>query len=413
MSKNPFASQTFVKIWNKHFNGSLPVFTFRFINKICFVKHQFFPYYINVGRNLTNGITYELTDGDFDDFKGKTFLIRDLPTYHHIEKPKGTRLKLKKVFQYEGYTTNVEKYESLDDYLKTIYKSNSRSKFRRNINRLESCFQVDYKMYYGNILKTDFDNIFRVFYSLLEKRYNEKGEPCGELQPELWRYYCELAYNMINEKTASLFVIYCDEKPIGITFSYHFNKILIEALTVFDIDFYRFNIGHTAILKMLEWSFENKLQLFDYTQGDFDYKKRWSDSTYDTNFHILYDSKSIKSILTAKLMQHYFNLKRIFRERKFNEKYHYYKHKILPNYKSKSIEFKPFNVETENEVVPDFGKLELVNLQSDAMMSLRKALYDFLYMNPKKVSELQLFKCDETLYYVKGKDQILKIFIDE
>ena len=45
-------------------------------------------------------------------------------------------------------------------------------------------------------------------------------------------------------------------------------------------------------------------------------------------------------------------------------------------------------------------------------MSQRKALYDFLYMNPQKASELQLFKCDETLFYVKGKKQILKIFID-
>ena len=34
-----------------------------------------------------------------------------------------------------------------------------------------------------------------------------------------------------------------------------------------------------------------------FTQGEFEYKKRWSDSTYKTNYHVLYDSNSIKSTL--------------------------------------------------------------------------------------------------------------------
>ena len=352
-------------------------------------------------------------DDECDDFKEKTFLIRDLPTYQSIDVPKGGRLKEKKVFQYKGYTTNLKKYDSLNHYLKSNYKSNTRSKLRRNINRLESCFEVKYTMYYGIIQRTDFDFIFEVFYNLLEKRYNEKGEPCGELQPKLWNFYCELAYEMINEKSASLFVIFCDGNPVGITFSYHFEKILIEALTVFDIDFYRFNIGHTMILKMLEWSFENKLELFDYTQGDFDYKRRWSDETYNTFFHILYDSKSFKNTVTAGLLWHYFNLKRLFRERKLNEKYHTLKHKIFPGYKTKQIQFKPFEVAVVNEPIPDFKTLETVNLQSDSLMSQRKALYDFLYMNPEKVSELHVFKKNEHEFYIKGKENILKIFINE
>src|SRR5690606_31807224 len=90
---------------------------------------------------------------------------------------------------------------------------------------------------------------------------------------------------------------------------------LIEALTVFDIDFYRYNIGHTTILKMLEWSFENNIKIFDYTQGDFEYKKRWSSDTYQTHYHLLYDSKSITSAFIANFVAFYFNFKRVFREK--------------------------------------------------------------------------------------------------
>ena len=46
------------------------------------------------------------------------------------------------------------------------------------------------------------------------------------------------------------------------TFNYHFGSIFIEALTVFDIDYYKFNIGHATIYKLLEWSFNNCFTIF-------------------------------------------------------------------------------------------------------------------------------------------------------
>ncbi|PNQ73021.1 GNAT family N-acetyltransferase [Hanstruepera neustonica] len=409
MTKNPFITETFIKTWCNHFYDSKLPNGFQFIKDIVFVKHAFFPYYVNIGKNLTNGITCNLQDDVYDDFKGKTFLIRDLPTYQNFDKPKGKRLKLKKVSQYQGYITQVKKYDSLDHYLKTIYKSNSRSKLRRNVSRLEACFKVDYTMYHGHISETEFENVFDTFYKLLEKRYSDKGEPCGELDPLIWNYYCDLAYKMINEKTASLFVIYCDDLPIGVTFSYHFGNILIEALTVFDIDYYRFNIGHTTILKMLEWSFENGIEIFDYTQGDFDYKKRWSDETYDTYYYILYDSKSLKSILTAGFLQNYFYLKRFLRDKKFNEKYHHIKHKLFPRYAANHMSSESFSVEVMTDSIPDFETLEPIDFYSDYYNSERRALYDFLYMNPERASFLKIYEKDG-IYYVSGKKQAFKIY---
>ncbi len=412
MPKNPFVTETFIETWSHHFNDSNQPKNFKFVDDIVFVKHGFLPYFINIGKNLTNGITYNLQDDVHDDFKGKTFLIRDLPTYQNLHDPKGKRLKLKKVSQYEGYITQVENYGSLENYLKTIYKSNTRSKLRRNVSRLEACFEVDYKMYFGHISEPDFKEVFDAFYALLEKRYSDKGEPCGELEPTIWSYYMDLAYKMINEKTASLFVIYCDQKPIGITFSYHFGDILIEALTVFDIDFYRFNIGHTTILKMLEWSFENGVKIFDYTQGDFDYKKRWSDSTYDTYYHILYDSKSLKSIMMARFLKSYFSLKRFLRDKKFNEKYHHFKHKLFPKYSAKDQAQQSFAVDIIADNKIDFESLESIDLDLDQFSSERRALYDFLYMNPDRVNSMKVYK-DGNILYAKGDNQAFKISIND
>ncbi|TYB76226.1 GNAT family N-acetyltransferase [Bizionia myxarmorum] len=413
MIKNPFSSDTFETIWLKHFNKNNPKIKPNFISPVSFYKHNLPSCYINTGNKLTNGLTYQL-NSDAEDFKGNVYLVRDIPSYQDVAGPEPTSdLKRKKIFQYEGYITRVGNYESLDSYLNTIYKSNTRSKLRRNMSRLEASFDVDYTMYHGSISKEKFDIVFYNFYKLFEKRYTNKGEPCGELEPSLWTFYTELAYNMINEGTASLFVIYCDKKPIGITFSYHFDTILVEALTVFDIDFYRYNIGHTTILKMLEWSFNNGIKIFDYTQGDFEYKKRWSDDSYQTHYHILYDSKSLKSRLVANFLEKYFNFKREFRDRNYSTKVHNLKYKLVGGARSKAVLLDAYKV----EVITDENYLnnisEPIDLELDMYFSQRKALYDYLYMNPEPAKNIKAYLYHNNTVLVKGKTNLFNVIKDE
>jgi len=413
MINNPFSSKTFQDVWLKHFNTNNPGKTTEVIKPISFYKHAVVPCYINLGNKLTNGLTYDL-NLKATDYKSQVFLVRDIPSYQETTAPEASdALRLKKVFQYEGYITRVGNYESLDAYLNTIYKSNTRSKLRRNVTRLEANFTVDYIMYHGEISKTEFDLVFDSFYKLFEKRYSNKGEPCGELEPALWAFYTELAFKMVNEGTASLFVIYCDGKPIGITFSYHFDSILVEALTVFDIDLYRYNIGHTTIMKMLDWSFNNGIEIFDYTQGDFDYKKRWSDDRYQTYYHILYDSNSLKSRLTASFLEKYFNFKREFRDRKYSTKVHNLKHQLLGGNKNKAVLLETYKI----EVLPDAFTMEpriaQIDLDAELYVSQRKALYDYLYMNPEPAKDLTVYQYENDSLLVKTKNGFLKIVRDE
>ena len=412
MITNPFVSKTYTQIWSKHFNNSKSGKEFNFIENVSFVKNKLPHLYQNLGVNLTSGITYKLNDNQFDDYKGKTFIIRDIPTYHEIEEPDSiSSLKLKKIFQYEGFTTEVSNFDDLDHYMKTIFKSNSRYKFRRNMERLEACFDIVYTMYHGVISKQEFDYVFEEFYKLFDKRYTDKQEICGELQPELWAYYCDLAYNMILEKTASLFVIYNDKKPIGITFNYHFGSIFIEALTVFDIDYYKFNIGHTTIYKLLDWSFNNGVTLFDFTHGDFDYKRRWSNNTYQKNHHLLYDSSSIYSRLLALYIEKMFNFKRILRDKKVIKKYHDLKYKIANISSKKKLEFISYTVEPLEESKPVIDKKLLVNIYDESMMSQRKAVFDYFYKYPESVKDVKFYKHNnsEGIYYALGNENVLII----
>jgi len=416
MSNNPFTSQTFVETWSKHFNNSNVGFTFKFINNVSFYKKKYLPYYVNIGDKLTNGISYSLSNNHYRDYVGKVFLIRDIPSYFNLNTINvKSKLKLKKIVQYKGYTTKIGEYDSLEHYMSTIFKSNSRSKFRRNIKRLEASFDVDYIMFFGSIQKIEFDLIFKEFYKLLEKRYLFKQESCGELNPKLWAYYCELAFKMIHERAASLFVIYSNKKPIGITFSYHFDKILVEALTVFDIDYYRYNIGHTTIMKMLDWSFKNGIEIFDYTQGDFEYKKRWSSSEYSTCFHLLYDSQSIKSKFLVNFIIIYYNVKRKLRDKKLTSSYRNFMHRLTSLFKKTPGKNEAYNVKIIHDEIPDINSLTVINIHSKIFASQRKAIYDFLYMNPEPAKAIKVYTLDglNNVYYAFGELNTLKIIKDE
>ena len=411
MKNNPFTTPIYTKIWSKHFNQSKSVFSFNFINGVSFVRYKLLSFYENIGRNLTSGIFYSLPKTDINDYKNKVFLIRDIPSYYDTDElAESSALKLKKVFQYEGYKTEIKEYDDIEHYIKTIFKSNSRSKLRKNIKRLEACFDVKYVMYYGAISKEDFNVIFSKFYELLERRYASKQESCGELDPVLWNYYCELGYAMILEKTASLFVIYNDIEPIGIMFNYHFDNILIEGLKVLDIDYLKFNIGHITTFKLIDWCFKNNIETYDFTYGDFEHKRRWSSSTYQTHHYIFYDSKSIKTSLLAIIIASYYNYKRIFRDKKLIFKYHKLRYKLSLTKLGDTVIAASYKVELDinasykDEMIP-------IDLNSSEYSSQRKAIYDYLYMHPEPANTFKLFKLNKINdeYYAFGKNSTFKI----
>ena len=80
MINNPFTSQTYVSIWTKFFSAESRVKSFDAVKGVKFVKDKRFPFYVNVGKNKTNGMTYHL-DGLVNNLKNKTLLIHDVLDY--------------------------------------------------------------------------------------------------------------------------------------------------------------------------------------------------------------------------------------------------------------------------------------------------------------------------------------------
>ncbi len=182
-------------IWLHHFNTSKTSVKFDFIKELSFIKNRYFPLYQNIGKHHTRGLSYSLGNHNTNDFKKKVFLIYDIPIYKNLEITTFNSLKIKKVKQYKGYLADLSDFKKLDDYIIANFSKRSKRVFKKNIYRLEACFNIKYKMYFGkeSLTKGEYAFIFKHFKKLLEKRYEHKGESNSLLEDSYWNYQ----YNLV------------------------------------------------------------------------------------------------------------------------------------------------------------------------------------------------------------------------
>ena len=391
MKENPFLSDTFTQIWSKHFNKDKPIYSFNFVPNLSFIKPTWLPIYFNVGKNNTKGISYSLHSGNAQDCKKKVFLIYDIPTFLDLDINLGSNdLKLTKIRQYPGFLVDLNNYSDFDQYFCATFSKSSRYKLNKYKRRLESCFEISYKMYHGYMKKELYDCLFGHFKELLEKRFNDKGITNNNLDPKEWNFYYEVAYPMILEKKASLFVIYNGNVPIGVTLNYFSENIVFDAITVFDIDYEKFHLGSVTIMKLIEWSINQKFKYFDFSKGYFDYKKRWATKEYYFEYHLYYDKSSIISNVLGNTIALYFNLKQYFRDKNLNAKIHKLTFWFRNLQVKKNESERYLSIPIEGEI--NLEKFIEINRDSDEWKDLKSNIFEFLYLNNSSEKDLKVKK---------------------
>lgn len=415
MSNNPFTSETFSSIWSDHFAPSTDAIRFDFFKNLLFTKHNTLPLYINYGKTHTKGISYELENSQIAEIEGKVLLIYDVPSYFELAELPKTRIKRYTSKQYPGFLINLAPYKELNEFMTDTFNKSSRYKLTKYKRKLETCFDIKYKMFHGHMTKSEYNSIFCKFNQLLTKRFDDKRITNNNLNKAEWDFYFEVAYPMILEKRAGLFVIYNADQPIGVTLCYFSGEILFDAITVFDIDYAKFHLGSTTLLKLVEWGIENKLDVFDFSKGYFDYKKRWASKQYDFEYHILYDSHSIKSKTLALGIKTFYDFKQFLRDKHVNEKLHKFTFILR---KSKAPK-RPKATYTFSEVDSVLQKEELVEINWEVASNghLKAPVFDFLYLNNESLKNLKVYKpingIGQFLFQGEDKGITVRMTIDE
>ena len=317
MRFNPFNSPTYEKIWLNHYGEGKNKFKFNFLTGVSFIKGSWPNQYINIGGNYTSGLFYKI-DKNILDYKNKLFVIYDVPQYLQSKQiSEDDELRLIKLKLYKGYYVNIQQYSTIEEVVsKRFNSSKSRYNFRRTLKQFNEKYDVSSKMFLGEINLLEYNKLMGQFVKMMEARFNDLDTE-NTLLP-MWDFYQDLLFPLINESKVGLFVIYSNNIPVAMSINFVYDDNLVVATRTFDINYFRLGIGNNEIYYLIDWCIKNKINFLDFSKGERDYKKRWCDTEYYYERHIIYDTNSIKAKVCAKTIESIHNFKQYLRDKKVN-----------------------------------------------------------------------------------------------
>jgi hypothetical protein len=367
-------------------------------------------FYESALYNLESIISNNSTENKINEVSDKIYKIFDVPSFLDIKKIKcDTSFGFKSVVQHNGYCIELKGIESLEGYLENQFSPSSRQLLRSAKKRLELCFDISHKVYYGSIDKDHYGVLFLRFYEMLKLRAHEKGIENRNLNR--WDFYTNSVYDMILNKKASLFVIYDGSEPINITLNLHVKNIVFLFITAYNIDYSKFRIGHTNWMILLDWFIKNKISVVDFSKGNIAYKKRWTNREYFFEYHIFYDKSNIinrgKAIWVSKTLL----LKQKLRSININTYYY----NILRILRGNTENIKQINYQLNNQAfLPEKEQLiPILYREIDDYSFLRRIIYNYLYLSKIHVTQVEIFKELNSVgvFYISSKKEVLKLTI--
>lgn len=365
-----------------------------------------FPIYNNVVNSITNTSIYKAKTTNIDSDKN-IYCVSDFPDYLKAE-IKNKNWKAKRINTFKGSLILFKNYENTQQYLKT--KFNTPKRFRIYQSKLETCFNIEYKSFYGKISKEEYDFLFDAFYNMLKNRFSEKQIENTDLAR--WDAYKNIAYPLINSKDAVLFAIYDNEKPISLYLNLIQNKTIYGYIKSYDIDYSKFSVGFTNFIQQLHWCFENGFELYDLLKGNYPYKNKLIDTEFYYQKHVIYNSKSLLAVISAKVIiaktQIFYAL--VNNLKKFNVDILY--HKFLNFIYRRKVNDDAKKIIISNNIeLAATDKLLKVNIYDESLSFLKRIVYTFLYHNKETLKTVAIFKFENEMntFLIKGKNTNQKI----
>ncbi|GGX27005.1 GNAT family N-acetyltransferase [Aquimarina muelleri] len=340
---------------------------------------------------------------DFDNASNTIYSVFFIPNYLKPIFGKDT-FKIKKITQFfKGYAIFLEGFVSANAYIKYRFRSNAKG-IRRKINRLESCFNISYKTYYGEIKQEEYNFLMNTLEEMLVKRFEQRNDVSQSLLS--WDHYKNIYFSLINEKRASMFVVYDRNKPIVVSLNHHFYKRLFSAISSYDIDYSKFSLGSLEIYKKLDWCITNDYKSYEMGMGDLTYKREWSNHIYNFEHQIMYPKNNSIATLYANLEY----MKAFAKEMIFKiayVRYKEYKTKRKKNDNTIDVKYEAFPIEK----VHYSKEHPVVDFNNDDYVFLRNIVFDFLYSSIENVSDVKVLEVSEKqkTYIIAGKSKMQKI----
>lgn len=361
-----------------------------------------------------NEILYSCKDPDGAQYTlqgGKAYSVALIPEYLDLEvfNPEAFTSTMRKQTNL-GYSIRLTKGFNIDSYLKDQLKSNYRNLKKRQA-RLETCYNIDYRLFFGEISEGEYQYLMQCLHSMLVRRFEQRNDVNEQLKE--WTELLAKTKSKVNEKKASLFVIYDDEVPIDISLNYHFSNIMFGSISSYDIDYSKFGLGSIEKIKLLEWCLSNSYKLLDFGYGDLEYKKVWSNYVYNFKYQVISGSKSFPVIALSKLESVKLCIKEYLKSKKIDILYK--RIKLLVGFKRNEHTIQAKKIEYEESTISDshnYADLKKVDFHKlESSYPIKSIINNFIYATRENKNSVELLKIlnEQNSFLVKGEKKVQKI----
>lgn len=377
-----------------------------------FQKQHINPFYDKLFNYSNNEEIINQNFKSEDAIGNEIHEIKFIPPFFRLETPLlSPKYKFIPYKRVENFRINLDGFNNAEEYLESQMSSKSRSQLRARSHRLETCFNIKYVFYYGQITKQEYDFLFIQIELLIERRFNQRGD-LFSLTDKL-DFIKENTYQLILEKKASLFVIYDENKPIDISLSYHFQNILQHLIRSYDIDYSKYGLGQIDIFKQIDWCFLNNFQIFDFMWGELDYKTRWCNEISLFEHHFIFKNNNPLKMIFTKTMINLYKISDYVKQKNIYKTLIKVKSNFTQNLKAKPEKKKSIIKLETIPKMPLIDTITAININTASYKFLRKTLYDFQYLNFENSTNIKIFKINNEVdsYIIKGAKSQTKVLI--
>ncbi len=369
----------------------------------------------SVFQSLTNSIGGEIIRfGDMENTDiymdpKKPLLLSSMPGYLDIRFRGANNLIVKSIKTYPGSLINLKAYPHFESYLGSQFNNKKRSQFRSSRALMGHCFEIRHMVYFGAIEKREYERLFDALIEMHKARVGKKGS--RDDTSGMWDLYRDSAYRQILDKSACISVIYHGNRPIAISLNFILGKIVHGFNRSFDMAYSKFGLGNIELLNMVQWCFEHGFEILDFMKGEYDYKNKFTDTSYNFTIQLAYAPESGQrrnGLLLYYGFKAFYALYNTARTLNLHKMWHKISRpKSIGSFQSKTGKVFISTLGTDRQRGDRASRLDWNSIKSPA---LRRAICDFCHKHKKPLNGIDLYGPDEmpnAIELISGSQMLL------
>ena len=377
-----------------------------------FTKNSISSVYNKINYSHNNDIFYQVDQKNNFKHNGLVYFTKLFPKYLNVQTIDATNYSINKVPQnnLDGFGILIKDEENIESYMLNNFKSSTRSPIKRRLKRLESCFSIHHKFYYGETIEQrEYDKIMNALKNMLTRRFAQKQDINEALAK--WENYNKNTKSQVLAKEASIYTMYANNDIIAVSLNYHIEGVFIGHILTYDIDYSKFSLGNTMIYKLLDWCIQNNYSILDMGNGEMEYKNVWCNFTYNYEYHFIYKKKSINAFIIAYFQKLKVGFKNLMKSLKLVDLFRSIKASLLGKNVPKISASTIYNIEKVSKENINHQELRKVTYAESKTFGIKKTICDFLFLSKEHINDIEIYSSNN-YFIVEGKKNIIKVNTD-